>query len=61
MWKRNILIEDVEKALRNPTRRAAGEPGTIWIWGHAAMEGKLKVCVRAGEEEFVITAAWENR
>ncbi|MDP9797568.1 hypothetical protein J2S43_006080 [Catenuloplanes nepalensis] len=61
MWQRDILIEDVEKALRNPIRREAGEPGTVWIYGYAATGEELKVCVRAGDEEFVITAVWASR
>jgi hypothetical protein len=61
MAKRAITERDVETALRrrvgSPT---PGEPGTIWLRGHAAGSRILKVCVRAHEQDFVITAAWPD-
>jgi hypothetical protein len=59
MAKRAITEQDVETAFRrrvgNPT---PGEPGTIWLRGHAAGSRILKVCVRTDDHDFVITAAW---
>jgi hypothetical protein len=60
MARRGITDADVEQALRqrfgNPS---PGEPGTIWIHGHAG--GRiLKVCVPMDDQEFVITAAWRD-
>ncbi|GAB7043697.1 MULTISPECIES: DUF4258 domain-containing protein [Catenuloplanes] len=61
MWQRDVLVEDVEKALRNPIDRAPGRLGTVWIRGYGGMGQELRVCVRATNEDFVITAAWVNR
>jgi hypothetical protein len=61
MTERGITDDDVAWAL---TRRVGspqpGEPGTLWIRGYAAGSRILKVCVRATDESFVITAAWQD-
>ena len=62
MARRAVSEQDVESALRrrigapNP-----GEPGTMWIWGHAAGGRVLKVCVRVDEDDYVITVAWPDQ
>jgi hypothetical protein len=62
MAKRAISEEDVERALRMRIRDPTpGEPGTLWVWGHAAGGRTLKVCVRTTDQDFVITAAWPDR
>lgn len=59
MAKRAITEADVESALRRRVGNPSpGEPGTIWLRGHAAGSRILKVCVRAYQQDFVITAAW---
>lgn len=59
MAKRGITETDVEMALRHPIGSPLpGEPGTIWIKGHAPAGRILKVCVRLTDRDFVITAAW---
>lgn len=59
MTERGITEQDVEAALRRPVGDPSpGEPGTIWIRGHAAGARILKVCVPTNDQDFVITAAW---
>ena len=57
--ERGITKADVEWALRhrigNPD---AGEPGTVWIRGYAVGGRIVKVCVRADDHYYVITAVW---
>lgn len=60
MARRGITEADVEWALRRENRREAGEPGTIWIHGMASGRRELKVCVRANDNDYVITAAWPD-
>lgn len=60
--ERGITHEDVEWALSHPTGPPLpGEPGSLWIRGFAAGSRILKVCVRADDREFVITAAWPGQ
>lgn len=62
MAQRGITSADVEAALsRRIGQPGAGQPGTIWVRGYAAGGSILKVCVRASDEKYVITAAWELR
>jgi hypothetical protein len=59
MAQRGINPADVAAALgRRIGQPQPGQPGTIWIRGYAAGGRILKVCVRASDEEFVITAVW---
>jgi hypothetical protein len=59
MAQRRITKLDVESALRRPTGAPTpGQPGTMWIRGYAAGGRILKVCVRATDPDYVITAAW---
>ena len=59
MEGRGVAKADVETALRRPIGDPEpGQPGTIWIRGHAPGGRILKVCVRVAEQDFVITAAW---
>lgn len=61
MAKRGILEEDVELALRHPVGDPdPGQPGSIWIRGHAVGGRILKVCVRIAEQDYVITTAWPD-
>lgn len=58
MAQRGITREEVEAALARPAGHPTpGQPGTIWIWGHAGSR-ILKVCVRVHDRQFVITAVW---
>lgn len=59
MIERAITELDVETALRRQIGNPSpGQPGTVWIRGHAAGSRNLKVCVRTNDQDFVITAAW---
>lgn len=60
MTQRGISKEDIIWALRREVRRSPGQPGSIWIHGQPAGNRILKVCVRTGDERFVITAVWED-
>ena len=61
MARRGVNRQDIESALAHETRRAAGEPGTIWIWGVSSSAGRvLKVCVSAYDQNRVITVAWPD-
>lgn len=58
MAERRITEEDVEWALNRQTDTSPGEPGTIWIHGHASGGKILNVCVRLPDKCYVVTAAW---
>lgn len=61
MERRGISELDVENALSHPQGSPdAGEPGSIWIHGFAVGGRILKVCVRANDTEYVITAVWRG-
>jgi hypothetical protein len=61
MTERGITDDDVAWALaRRVGSPQPGEPGTLWIHGYASGRKILKVCVRATDEWFVITAAWAD-
>jgi hypothetical protein len=61
MEERGITREEVEAALARPAGLPTpGQPGSIWIWGHAGSR-ILKVCVRVNDRQFVITAAWPGQ
>jgi len=57
--ERDFTKEDVEWALAHPIGDPEpGEPGSVWVRGYAVGGRILRVCVRADDKEFVITAAW---
>jgi hypothetical protein len=59
MKARRITPEDVEWALRHPIGEPGpGEPGSVWIRGHAVGGRILKVCVLVDDHDYVITLAW---
>jgi hypothetical protein len=59
MAERQITEADVGAALgRQFGEPQSGQPGTIVLQGHAAGGRVLKVCVRASDHEFVVTAWW---
>lgn len=60
MRQRAVTEEDIEWAMRRQIRQTPGEPGTVWIHGHAAGGRILKVCVRADDHDQVITVAWPD-
>jgi hypothetical protein len=61
MAARGISDQDVEMALRHPIGPPyAAQPGSLWIRGHAVGGRILKVCVRATDHNYVITAAWPS-
>ena len=61
MELRGVSDEDVEWALRRPIGDPrAGEPGTMWVWGHASGTRVLKVCVRVADPKVVISVAWQD-
>lgn len=61
MAQRRITEEDVDMALRlRIGQPGPGQPGTIWIRGHAVGGRILKVCVPMADQQFVITAAWPD-
>lgn len=61
MAERGVAEEDIAWALGRPTGIVQpGEPGTMWISGYASGGRILKVCVRATEPDYVITAAWPD-
>lgn len=58
MRLRRFTEQDVELALARPTGNRPGEPGTIWIHGHATGGRVLSVCVKLDDRRYVVTAAW---
>jgi len=59
MALRGVQEEDVKQALSHPVGPPdAGVPGTVWIRGFAVGGRILKVCVRANDNNYVITVAW---
>ncbi len=61
MAERGITEADVETALRRPLGDPLpGEPGTVVIEGHAPGGRILKVCVRAADPDYVVTAYWRS-
>jgi uncharacterized protein DUF4258 len=57
--QRRITKADVEWALRHPIDNPTpGQPGSVWIWGHAVGGRTLKVCVATSDRNRVITAVW---
>jgi hypothetical protein len=61
MRRRGVTDEDVEMALQHEISRDAGEPGTIWIRGHAVGGRILKVCVTMSDTDpVIITVAWPD-
>lgn len=59
MEERGITEADVERTLSLPIGNPhPGEPGSLWIQGYAVGGRILKVCVRADNYNYVITAAW---
>lgn len=62
MADRRVTEEDIHSALRREFHRSAGQPGTVWIHGHALGGRVLKVCVEIGDDLMrVITVAWRDR
>jgi hypothetical protein len=60
MEERGITEADVETALkRRIGHPGPGEPGTVWMRGHAAGGRILKVCIRLADGK-IITLAWEG-
>ena len=61
MAERGITDDDLAWALGRPYGLPfPGEPGTMWLRGYASGGRILKVCVRAAEPDFVITAVWPD-
>jgi len=59
MGERRVSERDVELALRHSIGDPApGQPGTLWVEGHAVGGRILRVCVAASDRTFVITLAW---
>ena len=60
MSRRQVTDEDVEWALRRQIRQEPGQPGSVWVHGHASGGRILKVCVVATDKELVKTVAWPS-
>lgn len=59
MVDRGVTEEDVTWALRRRIGAPEpGQPGSVWIRGHASGNRVLKVCVRSSDFNYVITVAW---
>jgi hypothetical protein len=59
MLQRGISEADVERALSLQIGHPEpGEPGSMWVRGHAVGGRILKVCVRTDDRNYVITAVW---
>jgi hypothetical protein len=57
--ERGISVDDVRFCLaRRFGTPSAGQPGTMWIRGFTEGGRILKVCVRADDSMYVITAVW---
>lgn len=62
MQARGVTEQDVELALVHPQGAPLpGQPGSVWIRGYVTEGRILKVCVRATDHNYVITAAWPGR
>jgi uncharacterized protein YuzE len=60
--QRGISRVDVVTCLRRPIGGPSpGEPGTIWVRGHAESGRILKVCVPLDDRRFVITPSGPTR
>jgi hypothetical protein len=60
MRERGVTEADVELALRHPFGNPSpGQPGSIWIEGHAVGGRILRVCVETADQKNVITLAWK--
>ena len=61
MQQRGIAEADVEMALRRRIGQPGpGQPGTMWIRGHAVGGRILKVAVFTTDTLFVQTAVWAD-
>jgi hypothetical protein len=59
MAARNVTEEDVDQALRRRSGSPQpGTPGSVWVYGHTAHGGILKVCVDADDHNRVRTVFW---
>jgi Domain of unknown function (DUF4258) len=58
MRERKITEEDVRCALARQTGNRPGQPGTMWIEGHAVGGRILAVCVTLPDRRHVKTVAW---
>ncbi len=59
MEEREVTDKDVESALaRQIGSPSPGQPGSVWIRGHAIGGRVLKVCVPANDHTYIITVAW---
>lgn len=60
MAERGITKADVHAALRRPIGAPRpGQPGTLLIDGFAAGGRILRVCLRADDRMYVVTAYWQ--
>lgn len=59
---RGVTRDQVVRALRRTIGNPEpGQPGSVWIKGYAERARILKVCVRADDHSFVITAVWQDQ
>lgn len=59
MAERGIVEADVDAALRRPIGDPSpGQPGTVVVDGFAAGGLILRVCLRADDRTYVVTAYW---